>query len=403
MLPPMSGERLRVVALAYACEPGAGSEEGAGWGLVEAALGAADVTVLSAPRHAGALRAWEAAHPDAGLSVVVVPDPPWGAAAQSHRIGRFLTDLAWLRSARRVAAGLLAGGGYDLAWHVSYSVYWLPSPVAQLGVPAVWGPVGGGVTAPRRLRPLLGWRGRLSERLDAWSVRLMARLPATRRTWRRVAVTLIQNEATADRLGTSGSAPSATLLNHSLFVAPAGSHRGRPGAPAVWAGALETRKGPALAVRALAASDPAVTLRMYGDGPELERVRHLAAELGVAGRLELMGRVPRAALLEELTACSAALFTGLYEEGGLALAEALATGVPTVLLDHGGAGTIARRARDPRRVARVPAGGVDDTARALGAVLGRFVADPPAGEGPLLDREAAVAELVAALRAAAAG
>ncbi len=395
-------DRLRVLVVAYECEPGAGSEAGAGWALVRAALEEADCVVLVGPRHESALRAWARAHPGAGLEVEVIPDLPWRRILRIHRIGEFLAYLAWLRRAARRGRALVAAGRVEVAWHATYAAFWLPTPAVRLGVPAVWGPVGGAVTAPRALRPLLGLAGLLSERLDALSVRVMAAMPATRRTWRHATVRLIQNEATLARLPTEVAA-GAAVVNHAVFVEPAGVRSPRPGAPAIWAGALERRKAPQLAVRALAASDAGVRLRMYGDGPERRRVARLAQRLGVADRLELMGRVPRHELLDALTSCSCALFTGLYEEGGLALAEALATGVPTVVLDHGGAGTIARLATDQQRVVRVPPGGVDDTAARMGSAMSRLTTDPPAGGGSLLDRAAAVAGLAAHLRRAAGG
>ncbi len=386
----------RALVFAYACEPGAGSEEGAGWALVLAALRTADCRVLVSSRYAGPLEAWRAAHPAAGLEVVAVDEPPWYRVVAFHRIGRFLAYLAWLRRARRWAQPAVSAGDVDVAWHATYSAYWLPSPAVRLGVASVWGPVGGAVAAPRRLRGLLGPAGWLSERLDAVAVRVMERLPATRRTWRRATVRLAQNEATRRRL------PAAELLNHAVFVEPAGVHEPPPGGgPAIWAGALERRKGPVLAVHALAAADPGVELHVYGDGPERRRIERTARRLGVSDRLVMQGRVPRNQLLDALTRCGCALFTGLYEEGGLALAEALATGVPTVLLDHGGAGTLARRATDPQRVVLVPPTSLGATARAMGAAISSLVASPPPGRGPLLDREAAVAELGAYLTSAA--
>ncbi len=395
------GTRLRAIVVAYACEPGAGSESGAGWALIEAALEHADCLVITEPRHERALRAWIADHPDSGLTVEVVPAAFGGRWVARHRIGEFLAYLAWLRRAGRRAAELAAGEAFDVAWHATYSVYWLPTPVVRLGLPCVWGPVGGAVTAPPSLRPLLGIAGRLSERLDATAVRLMAALPATRRTWRAASVRVFQNEATATRV--AGSARAPALLNHSLLVRPGTVHRAGGGRPVVWAGALERRKGPALAVHALAAAGPSVRLRMYGDGPERGNVAALAERLGVTDRLEMMGRVPRRELLEALAGGAAALFTGLYEEGGLALGEALAIGVPAVVLDHGGAGTIARRASDPSRVVLVPPAGVRATAHRLGDAITAMVASPPAGSGPLFDRTSAVAELAGYLREAARG
>ncbi len=387
---PVARGRPRALVIAYECAPGAGSEAGAGWELVRAALETVDCRVLVGPRHVPQLEAWRSAHPGAGLEVVPVADPLWRRLVAFHRIGRFAAYLAWLRRAATRAAPMVVAGDVDVAWHATYSAFWLPTPAVRLGLPSVWGPVGGAVTAPGSLRRLLGVAGWLSERLDALGVRVMAATPPTRRTWRLATTRLLQNPATQQRLP---PADGQVILNHALFVEPAGVHEPpSSGGPAIWAGALERRKGPLLAVHALAAA-PGVVLHMYGEGPERRRVERAARRLGVADRLVLRGRVPRRELLEALTGCACALFTGLYEEGGLALAEALATGVPTVVLDHGGAGTIARRATDPERVVLVPPATVAETARAMGEAISRFAAGAPPGRGPLLDREAAVALL----------
>ena len=49
------------------------------------------------------------------------------------------------------------------------------------------------MTTPVRLWPILGWRGMLGELLDWAAVRILAWLPATRRTWRGATVRLVQN------------------------------------------------------------------------------------------------------------------------------------------------------------------------------------------------------------------
>ena len=75
----------------------------------------------------------------------------------------------------------------------------------------------------------------------------------------------------------------------------------------------------------------------------------------------------------------------MREEGGLALAEAMLSGAPVIVLAHGGARTIAERALDPSRVTLIEPAGVDD---------------PLGGSGPLLDDEATRRELDAVFRSA---
>ena len=396
-----SRKTLRVLVVAYACEPGRGSEPGAGWGLVRAVRSFAECTVLVAPEHTAEIRRHDANHPDPGLSFVEVAEPRWARFAKWHRIPWFLAYLAWLRRARKVASELHERRPFEVAHHATYAAFWLPSPVTKIGIPSVWGPVGGAVRTPRRLWPLLGVRGVVTELVDWGAVWAGSLVPATRRTWRAASVLLLQNTETARRVERVQQVRS-TLLNHALFtqVPPVAATRADY---LLWAAPLESRKGPRLAVRALARTPEHVRLVMVGDGPERRAVERLAQRLDVAHRLELRGWVPRDEVLELMGGAAGVIFTGLREEGGLALAEAMLSGAPVIVLAHGGARTIAERAVDAGRVALIEPAGLSAAAQEMARAMTRFVDDPPGGSGPLLDQEAARRELEAAFRSALEG
>jgi glycosyltransferase involved in cell wall biosynthesis len=103
--------------------------------------------------------------------------------------------------------------------------------------------------------------------------------------------------------------------------------------------------------------------------------------------------MPREAVLRKLEAAAAVLFTGLREEGGMALAEAMFAGVPVIVLAHGGARAIAESALESSRVALIYPQGVAATARSMGEAMTRFVQSPHMGEGSSLDRDTAVRQL----------
>ena len=395
----------RLLVLAYACDPAAGSEPGAGWGVVRAlAESAARCDVVVGGSHAESVAAWTRDHPDANIHFVVVPEPPLPLPLGGERISWFRRYLRWMRPAREVATALAARASFDAVVHVTYSTYWLPSPGVGIGPPLVFGPVGGAVTTPPALWPALGWRGVVAELVDYAAVRAAAMWPRTRRTWRAARAILVQNEATLARLPRAARA-RATVCNHALFTdvppsldvpPPVDRHA------VVFVGALESRKGGVLAVRALAHLAPPARLVVIGDGPERARMTALARRLGVADRVAWLGRVPRAEVVRHLAAAGAVLFTGLREEGGLALAEALLGGLSTVVLGNGGAATVAAAAVDPARVVVVRPGSVGTTARRLAAAVERVTA-AAAGmpRRPLLDQVAAQRVLIGSVLAAA--
>jgi glycosyltransferase involved in cell wall biosynthesis len=375
--------RPRVLVFAYACEPGRGSEPGAGWGLVRAISTFADCTVLVAPEHISAIRRWQASTSDTNIEFVEVPERWFVRPSNRHRLTRFVLYMAWLRRARAIGAALHRERRFDATWHATYSTYWLPTPAVQFGVPTVWGPVGGAVTTPWRLWPVLGWRGLATELFEDVSVRALALLPATRRTWQRACVRVVQNEETLARLPTSLRADTL-VLNHAVLTEPALTARRPRGRHCLFVGALERRKGAALAIRALARASEEVSLRIVGDGPDRRHLAQLAKRLGVTRRVQFEGRATRAQIACYLAEAAAVIYTGLREEGGLALAEALLAGSPVVVLANGGARTVASAATDSARVALIEPGRVDDVAERFAAAMVRFVRRTPDATDPML-------------------
>jgi glycosyltransferase involved in cell wall biosynthesis len=118
--------------------------------------------------------------------------------------------------------------------------------------------------------------------------------------------------------------------------------RARFGIPAeafvmVSVGRVVPRKAAPQLVRVLAAAGAGdMYLLVVGDGPECEAVRHLAAELGVADRVRLLGHVSEQEKNEALSIADIFVSTSQHEGFGLVFLEAMAVGLPVVCYDRGG-------------------------------------------------------------------
>jgi glycosyltransferase involved in cell wall biosynthesis len=266
-------------------------------------------------------------------------------------------------------------------------VYWLPTPAAGFDVPCIWGPVGGAVSTPGTLWRLLGWRGLLTELVDLAAVRALAALPAVRRA-SQCDLVFVQNDETRDRLPADVQR-RAIVLNHALFTELPAVERQPPTATCLFVGALESRKGPRLALMGLAAAAPDVRLVIVGDGPDRSALEAFAGELGVSSRVRFVGAIPRAEVMRLVTTAAAVVFTGLREEGGIALAEAMLAGTPVIVLAHGGARTIAEATCDPDRVALIEPADLGTTACRIGAAMSQFSLRVARRRDPMLDPEQA--------------
>ncbi len=136
-----------------------------------------------------------------------------------------------------------------------------------------------------------------------------------------------------------------------------------------------TRKRQADLVRA-AALVPGVHLALPGDGPLFEEVRALAASLGVAERVHLLGF--RRDIPALLRASRAAALVSDQEGLPTCVIEALALGVPVVGTDIRGTGELLRQGGGWL----VPLGDVPAIAAALKAVADGVEAPPPPDMAP---------------------
>ncbi|HEX6519265.1 MAG TPA: glycosyltransferase family 4 protein [Streptosporangiaceae bacterium] len=329
---------MKILLSSFQCVPNQGSELGNGWHWARALADCGhDVTVLTQESHL--IRA--AAPPDIKFLHVDPSEPPlrrlFGTAAYYYQY-----YLRWQDAALRYVEK--QPQRYDVVHHVSWGSLHLGCQLWRLPTPLVYGPIGGGQTAPGNYWRYFG-RGWPSELLRTASTGAMLRLNSrSRDTVRNSAVTLVTNSATAAACQRLGATDVRYMLAEGLprewLVAP----RSRPaGIPVVlWVGRLLPRKAPILAVQAFAGLRRAMHARLVvaGDGPLMGQVRTMVDRLGLTDDVQLLGRVPWEELKSHYDSASVFLFTSLRDSSGSQFLEALSRGLPAVALDHHGIGDV---------------------------------------------------------------
>jgi glycosyltransferase involved in cell wall biosynthesis len=210
----------------------------------------------------------------------------------------------------------------------------------RLPVPLVYGPIGGGQTAPSNYWRCFGrgWPVEMARKATGGPMLRLNR--RSRETLRNAAVTLVTNSATAAACRRLGVADVRYMLAEGVPADWLSSVRGRPpGIPVVlWVGGLLPHKAPGLALEAFAQlrRTTAARLVVVGDGPLLHQLRAMVDERGLTGAVEFLGRIPWRDLKPVYDSASVLLFTSLRDSSGSQFLEALSRGVPAVALDHHG-------------------------------------------------------------------
>ena len=328
---------VRLLLSAYACRPGAGSEVGIGWNWAQhLAETGAEVDVLTASRNRSEAELFAGQHPELRLRFHYVHVPflsEWSHGAKHY--------LLWNLGAWRLARKLARARQWDAVVHVSYGSVHLPTQLWRLGLPTVFGPVGGGQVTAEELLPYFGTQVRNERRRTALT-RMLPSLPFYRSSMRHMRVVLGANSETVS-LARRAGATDVRLMCDTGLREDYRAERPRQFEPGgatrlLWVGRFMPRKGLLLALDALQHSTPEVSLTLLGDGLDPGEVKRLIDERGLAGRVHWTGeRVGWMEVRECYRTHDALFFTSLRDTFGSQLLEAMSQGLPVVALSMNGA------------------------------------------------------------------
>jgi glycosyltransferase involved in cell wall biosynthesis len=312
------------------------------WSYVRAAARHHDVWVLTRTYARQQIEAELAVRPVPNLNFIFYDLPPvfrkFKREGQPTQIYYYLWQLFAASSAR----GLAATVKFDIAHHVTFAKYWAPSLLSFVKLPFVWGPVGGGESAPLSFWKDFGARGLVYELLRSAARWVAEKDPLVRRTARHCAMALGTTDESTGRLRIAGARSVRTC--HAIALAKEDfatlytlPPRENGCCRFISIGRLLHWKGFHLGIEAFAKGNTAgCEYWIVGDGSDEKRLKALAGRLGVADRVKFWGRLQRNETLDRLSECDVLVHPSLHESGGMVCLEAMAAGRPVICLDLGG-------------------------------------------------------------------
>ncbi len=385
----MKDRPLRVLLLAEACNPEWTSAPLLAYYWYRALRSKLDVTLVTQVRNRPA---FERMTP-APANVVFIDSEP--VARPCYRIGRWLTfGRAGGLATKGVAAwpaylyfeyltwrlfrDRLLRGEFDLVHRLTPLSPTIPSPLARVcPVPFVLGPLNGAIPWPRGT-----WRERWREGGALSPFRRAYRwLPFVQSTYTRASLILAGTRYVERELFQLFGCQCRYLpengVDTDLFHP---GDRQPPGAiepfTLLFVGRLIELKNPAIvleAVRAAGLAPKDVKVVFVGAGPEENRLRAMVRNTPWLSTTVFAGWVPHVQLPGYYRTASLLVLPSTHESGGAVLLEAMACGLPSLVLDHGGP---AEYVTDDAGV-RIPLGSNEQLVGRISQVFTRLYADRP--------------------------
>jgi glycosyltransferase involved in cell wall biosynthesis len=372
---------MKVLLSAFACEPDWGGESAVGRNWVRQIARFHDVWVLTRGQEPKEIKADAASEVLPRVQFVYVDPPSWALSWMKGQLGAEIHYYLWQLIAYFVGRRLHREVGFEIIHHVTVGKYWMPSFLALLPVPFIWGPVGGGESAPRAFWWSFSLRGKIFELARDLACKMGECDPFVRRTARKAALGLATSEQTAARLRKLGA---RHVVVHAQFGMTREARqffrllplRRRGPFRIISMGRLLPWKGFHLGLRAFAklqAIYPDCEYWIVNGGLEMDHLKALAGRLGVGHKVTFWGGLPTLhEVYSKLADCDVLVHPALHEAFGNVCLEALASGRPVICFDVGGPALQVTDATGIKVRACTPDQAVAD----LAAAMVRLATDP---------------------------
>ncbi len=337
----------RILLSAFACDPTRGSERSNGWNWAEG-LAKKGFEVHCLTREVSRT----------GIDTKTLPQNlkfsyirlPFGMEKlySVSEPAQYLYYILWQWKAYRVAAALHKVNKFDMTHHATWGNLKLGTFMHKLPIPLVFGPAGGGQTAPVAFKRYFGESGWSKEIKRNRASRLFLKFnPICRGMLKKAAVVLVTNEDTLRVAETNGASNARLALDVGvpewLFpkekvikLPPNGRLR------LLWVGRLIPLKGILLVLELMKElrDHPGITLTVVGDGVMRDEILETVKKYALEDTVFLKGWVPFEEMGGHYADHDAFLFTSLRDSSPVQLVEAMAFGMPVVTLDLHGQGLI---------------------------------------------------------------
>lgn len=339
----------QLLMVASTVSPRWGSEGAVGWNWLAKVPSEWQTTLVTSRECADEVR-WGLNH---GLDIPTLdqlasPRKSWCVYPRNKflvRINEWAKFRYNLHSLRDTVERIIHANGYSLIHQTTIASWRAGMPFHRLGLPSVWGPIGGGEPFPWRYASQTSFVNWIFEGGRSLSTLAASITPRVLSAVREVDIIIVTNRQTEEKLRSLGR--TKPILRQPMVITQQryNAIRREVGTKCdekiriISGGSVEGRKGFALTIRAMSklkACGINADFTITGHGMELPKLRELARKCGVADCVHFEQDLDSIGFVRKLAQSHIFCFPSLRDNSPVTLLEAMAAGCVPIVLDNGG-------------------------------------------------------------------
>lgn len=338
---------MNILLSAFACRPNFGSEPGVGWNFTVELAKSHQVYVATRGENRKAIEQYEEYEKiSKNVTFLYYDLPTWMGFKDTESSTAHLYYFLWQIGVFFQAKRWLLSYQIDLIHHITYGVFRIPSLLAFLGKPFIFGPLGGGEKYPFYLKKGLKKRHILIDLFRDLVNKLSIYNPLLRQTFKNSTLIACKNLETLKQIPSKYHERCIINTEIGLQEIPRISESQSQDSTQMelkllYVGRLVYWKGLHLVLEAFALllqKKPNYQLTIIGNGNDKQWFNKQAIKLNINHKITWIDRISQEHLFSIYQNYDLMVFPSLREAGGNVVIEAIAHQLPVICLDLGGPG-----------------------------------------------------------------
>ena len=334
---------MKILYLAFACNPFVGSEAQCGWSWPMAMREYADVSVLTRKENKNDIEKFLSQNNIKNINVFYCDIPDWLNLYYKKGKLYFPYYLLWQRVAARYAKKLHKKYCFDYIHQVTLGDFRSINPCWKLNTKFIFGPVGGAQVTPDVFKDYVAMDKKTEMQREKIN-KYVVLIPSYKKALNNCEYVFAANKETQIYLQNIMKYPERCKLLTENGVGKDKlkgfySRKEKEKVVILWSGRMVNKKGLSFLLDVLSRikTDKQYVLKLVGDGPEREYLEEKAKRLGLQKKVEFCGKVSYEEMQEIYKESDIFVFPSFRETTGTVLFEAMSNGLPIVTFNQNGA------------------------------------------------------------------